>query len=90
MSWTNSQAVPSPGGLLYFDCRLFGCQSLLLCIGWLRPTHGISRANVLVTLFAAFVLFIGDIIVVVSGISADKINNLGQHIGLSVSTETRK
>ncbi|KAI1291670.1 actin cortical patch SUR7/pH-response regulator pali [Xylaria venustula] len=43
-------------------------------------------ANLIVALLAAFVLFVGNIIVVESGKSASKINNLGQHIGLSVST----
>lgn len=65
----------------------FSGLSLVLCIGWLfQPVYSISWANVVVTWLAAFVLLVGNIIVVVSGKSANKINNLGQHIGLSVST----
>lgn len=60
--------------------------SLVLCIGWLfRPTYGMSWANVIVAWLTAFVLLVGNIIVVVSGMSANKINSLGQHIGLSAS-----
>ncbi|KAI3339083.1 actin cortical patch SUR7/pH-response regulator pali [Ustulina deusta] len=71
----------------YILAVAFSVLSLLFCTAWLfRPTYGISWANLIVALLAAFVLFVGNIIVVESGKSASKINNLGQHIGLSVST----
>ncbi|KAK4107013.1 hypothetical protein N656DRAFT_563055 [Canariomyces notabilis] len=71
---------------LYISAVAFSGLSLLLCIGrLLRPTIGISSANVAVALLAAFMLFVGNIIVAVSGKAVDKINNVGQHVGLSVS-----
>ncbi|KAI3326681.1 hypothetical protein HD806DRAFT_551773 [Xylariaceae sp. AK1471] len=82
--------IPGPFQTLaafYILAVTFSVLSLLLCTAWLfRPNYGVSWANVIVALLAAFVLFVGNIVVVVSGKSASKINNLGQHIGLSVST----
>ena len=45
-----------------------------------------SWANVVIALLAAFVLLVGNIIVVVSGKLAGEINSRGTPIGLSVST----
>ncbi|KAI8623443.1 actin cortical patch SUR7/pH-response regulator pali [Xylariaceae sp. FL1651] len=71
----------------YILAVVFSGLSLLFCTAWLfRPTYGMSWANLIVAMLAAFVLFVGNIVVVKSGESASKINNLGQHIGLSVST----
>lgn len=47
------------------------------------------QANFIVALPTAFVLFVGNIVVVESGELATKINSLGQPIGLSVSTSQR-
>jgi len=73
---------------LYILAVAFSGLSLLLCIVWFfRPTCGVSWANAGVALIGSVVLFIGNILIaiVVSGDLADKVNNFGKHIGLSVS-----
>ena len=71
----------------YILAVAFSGFSLILCVGCLFwPTSGISRVTAIVAWSATFVLFISNIIVVVSVKAADKINVLGQHVGLSVST----
>ncbi|KAI1207645.1 actin cortical patch SUR7/pH-response regulator pali [Annulohypoxylon truncatum] len=82
--------IPGPfqalGGL-YILAVTFSALSLILCAGWLyQPSIGMSWANVVIALLAAFVLFVGNIVATASGKEAAKINNLGEHIGISVST----
>ena len=85
--------IPGPFKVLAgFYILAVACSglSLVLYAAWLfRPTYGISGANAIVAWLTASILFVSNIIVVVSGRAVDKINSLGQQAGLSVSTGSK-
>jgi hypothetical protein len=76
--------------IIYILAVAFSGLSLLFSIAgqFLHTTHGflISSANAAIALLAALALFVGNIILIKAKPTADKINEVGQRIGLSAST----